>query len=82
MNLNERQFLRQQGGRIRQRREELGWTQADLGQRCGLHRTFIGSVERGERNVAILNLRTIASTLRVKLASLLTDAVEPGPSGR
>jgi transcriptional regulator with XRE-family HTH domain len=79
MNLNERHFLRHLGGRIRQRREELGWTQAGLGDRCGLHRTFIGSVERGERNVAILNLRTIAGTLRVKLSRLLTDASEPAP---
>jgi hypothetical protein len=41
MNLNERHFLRRLGGRIRQRREELGWTQAELGEWCGLHRTFI-----------------------------------------
>jgi hypothetical protein len=38
-----------------------------------LHRTFIGSVERGERNVALLNLRTIARALRVPVAELLTE---------
>jgi hypothetical protein len=36
-----------------------------------LHRTFIGSVERGERNLSILNLRLIAKILRVSLADLL-----------
>ncbi len=77
MNLHERHFLRDVGSRVRQRREDLGWTQAELGERCGLHRTFIGSVERGERNVAILNLRTIASKLRVRLDLLLADAREP-----
>lgn len=46
-------------------------TQEQLGQACGLHRTFIGSVERGERNVAVLNLRLIARALRVDLGELL-----------
>jgi transcriptional regulator with XRE-family HTH domain len=45
-------------------------TQAQLADRCGLHRTFIGSVERGERNVAVLSLRKIARALRLPLAEL------------
>jgi transcriptional regulator with XRE-family HTH domain len=48
-------------------------TQAALADRCGLHRTFIGSVERGERNLSVLNLRRIARTLRVPLTELLED---------
>jgi transcriptional regulator with XRE-family HTH domain len=72
MNLDERNFLRELGRRPRGRREERGWTQAELGERCGLHRTFIGSVERGERNVSVLNLRLIARTLRVSPADLFT----------
>ena len=71
MNLDELSFLRQIGNRIREQRQALGWTQEELGQRCGLHRTFIGSVERGERNVSLLNLRLIATTLRVEVADLL-----------
>jgi transcriptional regulator with XRE-family HTH domain len=38
-----------------------------------MHRTFIGSVERGERNVSIPNLKVIAEVLRVPLAELLTE---------
>ena len=53
-------------------------TQAQLAERCGLHRTFIGSVERGERNVSILNLRLIARVLRVKLADLFSDPPQSG----
>jgi transcriptional regulator with XRE-family HTH domain len=72
MNLKERAFLQELGDRIRERRTALKLTQAELGERCGLHRTFIGSIERGERNVAILNLWQIARTLRVPLAELLS----------
>ena len=54
------------GERVRDRRAGLKLTQQDLGDRCGLHRTFIGSVERGERNVSILNLRQMARALRTE----------------
>lgn len=54
----------------------LGLTQARLGAACRLHRTFIGSVERGERNVAILNLRAIARALRVSMTELLSTNEE------
>jgi transcriptional regulator with XRE-family HTH domain len=74
MNLNDRHLLEQLGFRIRELRNVQGLTQAQLADACDLHRTFIGSVERGERNVAILNLRRIAKALRVSLADLLRDA--------
>jgi transcriptional regulator with XRE-family HTH domain len=48
-------------------------TQQELGDRCELHRTFIGSVERGERNVSILNLRQIAKVLRMKMSELFKE---------
>lgn len=71
MNLDDRKFLRELGSRIRQHRLDRKWTQADLAHRCRLHRTFIGSVERGERNLSILNLRLMAKILRISLADLL-----------
>lgn len=71
MNLEEKRFLELLGARLRERRIECGWTQEDLAAKTGLHRTFIGSVERGERNVSILNLRTLARALRTPLATLL-----------
>jgi len=70
MNLDDKQFLRELGFRIRELRLARKWSQADLGRRCDLHRTFIGSVERGERNLSALNLRRIAKVLRVSLADL------------
>ena len=73
MNLQERKFLSSLGDRIREHRQARGWTQAELADKCDLHRTFIGSVERGERNISILNLRLIARVLRVSLSDLMHD---------
>jgi transcriptional regulator with XRE-family HTH domain len=81
MNLDAAAFLRDLGDRIRSRRVGRGLTQAQLAEQCSLHRTFIGSVERGERNVSVLNLRTIARALRVPLADLFTSPTkESGPA--
>ena len=68
--IDDKRFLVRVGERIRKRREERGLTQQQLGDQCQLHRTFIGSVERGERNVSILNLRLMASVLRIDLSEL------------
>ena len=73
MNRDDRRFLERVGFRVRERRVARNLTQAALAERCGLHRTFIGSVERGERNVAVLSLRKIATALRVSPAELLTE---------
>ena len=75
MNLDDRRFLQRLGDRVRERRAAAGLTQAALAEKCGLHRTFVGSVERGERNVAVLSLRRIAAALRTTPADLLA---EPG----
>ncbi len=75
---DERTFLENLGQRLRSRREARKLTQAHLAEQCGLHRTFIGSVERGERIVSLLNLRLIARVLRVKLADLFSDVAQEG----
>jgi len=72
MNQNDTAFLQRLGDGIRERRTALKLTQARLAESCGLYRTFIGSVERGERNVAVLSLRKIANALRTTTAELLT----------
>ncbi len=81
MNLEEIEFLRSLGNRLRERRVTRGLTQAQLAEHCDLHRTFIGSVERGERNVSILNLRHIAKVLRVPLRELFVEEPRKGESG-
>jgi transcriptional regulator with XRE-family HTH domain len=71
MNIDDRAFLREMGHRIRELRTDRKMTQAQLADACDLHRTFIGSVERGERNISILNLRLLAKKLRVQISEIL-----------
>lgn len=62
------------GEAVRAARKVLGVSQEELAFRCGLHRTYIGSLERGERNVAIVNVVKIAKALRITAAGLLDHA--------
>ena len=62
------------GGVLRERRSGLGLSQEDFAAELGLHRTYIGSVERGERNCGIDNLRRIAEALGVRLSELIREA--------
>lgn len=64
-------ILRSFGARIRARRLELGLSQEKLAELAGLHRTYIGSVERGERNVSLLNIRQIALALKLDPSDLV-----------
>lgn len=57
---------------LRARRAELGLSQEDLADRAGLHRTYVGSVERAERNVSIDNVEKLASAVGATVAALLT----------
>jgi transcriptional regulator with XRE-family HTH domain len=59
------------GETVRARRTLLGLSQAELARRTGLHPTYIGGIERGERNVGVLNLTRLAHALNVPPSSLL-----------
>lgn len=61
---------------IRRLRHERGLSQEELADVCGLHRTYVGSVERGERNVTLSSLETIAKALGVSVVDLLTPEDE------
>ncbi|MEQ1603955.1 MAG: helix-turn-helix transcriptional regulator [Pyrinomonadaceae bacterium] len=58
---------------MRRLRLERGLSQEQLAEVANLHRTYIGSVERGERNVAIDNIERIANALKVSVSSLLEE---------
>lgn len=59
----ERRLLKSFGENLRRARKDAGLSQERLAEQCSLHRTYIGSAERGERNVSILNLHKIANAL-------------------
>ena len=58
---------------IRRLREKHGWSQEDCAEKCGLHRTYIGAVERGERNITIATLERIAAAFEVTPVDLLKE---------
>ncbi len=58
---------------IRTLRRTKGLSQEDLADMCNLHRTYVGSVERGERNVTLSTLEVIAAALGINVPKLLTE---------
>ena len=60
------------GQKVRETRKKLGFSQEELAELSGLHRTYIGAVERGERNITLLNAEKIAVSLQVSLSILVS----------
>ena len=58
------------GRAVRQKRTKLGVSQEAFADMCQLDRTYIGGIERGERNVALVNIEKIAKTLRLSIPKL------------
>lgn len=67
----EHKILRQFGNRVKKLRKAKGWSQEELGERAKLHRTYIGSIERSERNISLLNIERIAKALNTKIENLI-----------
>ena len=65
------------GARVRELRKARGWTLEELSERAGKHYTYIGGLERGDRNVTLEVLQAVATALEVPLKSLFS--LEPHP---
>lgn len=61
------------GNVVRSHREALGMSQEELAARAKLHRTYVGSVERGERNISLKNIFLFARALNISTGRLLTQ---------
>jgi transcriptional regulator with XRE-family HTH domain len=70
-------WLIELGARIRAKRKDAGWTQEALADRAQLDRSYIGGVERGERNVTITTLVAICSAFNCDIAALTLNIPKP-----
>ncbi len=70
--MTDKEILLRLGARLRDLRKDKGLTQEALGEKGGFHFSYIGQIERGEKNVALLNLAKIAEALEVDISQLFT----------
>lgn len=69
------------GRRLVELRKRLGWSQEELSLESGLARSYVGGVERGQRNIALVNICRLAAALGVKPYRLLDFDSETEPKG-
>ena len=73
-------LLAQLGHYLRSEREKRGWSQEQFAFQAGLHRTYVGAVERGEYNVTLLTLRRITHALGITLVDAVrSTSTRKGP---
>jgi transcriptional regulator with XRE-family HTH domain len=73
-------LLKALGQRIRELRTEKGFSQEAFADHCGVHRTFMGTIERGESNLSFQNIARVAAALGVTLSILFMGLEEKAGS--
>ena len=68
--ISKREILIKFGGRVREIRKEKGLSQEELSFKADLHRTYIGMIERAEKNITLINIEKIANALEVSINDL------------
>jgi transcriptional regulator with XRE-family HTH domain len=58
------------GNKIRNLRLQKGWSQEELADKSGFHRTYIGMIERAERNISLRNIEKFAQTFNIEIKNL------------
>ena len=71
--MKEETALKKFGQTIKSERQKIGFSQEKLAFECGLDRTYIGGIERGERNVSFLNIIKIATALKIHPSQLFAE---------
>lgn len=69
--MNKRQLLIKFGKKVREERLRKGLSQEALADIAGVHRTYIGMIERGEKNITLSNIEKIAKALNIKIYELI-----------
>jgi len=58
------------GKKVREERKKLGYSQEVLAEKAGVHRTYIGMIERGEKNITLANIQKVSKALKIKISEL------------
>lgn len=67
------ELLEKFGEKVREERLKRGLSQEDLAGKAGVHRTYIGMIERGEKNITLINIKKVAKALDLAIDKLLTN---------
>ena len=70
MKIDQNKAKKQLGSAIRKKRQEFGYSQEAFAHQCGVHRTYLGAVERGERNISLMNIVRVSNALNMKPSKL------------
>ena len=70
MKIDHNRAKKQLGNAIRKKRQELDYSQETFAYQCGVHRTYMGAIERGERNISLMNIIKISDALNMKPSML------------
>jgi transcriptional regulator with XRE-family HTH domain len=68
-----REILIKFGNKVRKERNKLGLSQEELAAKAGVHRTYIGMIERAEKNITLENIEKVAKALNLKLSDFFSD---------
>ena len=69
--ISKKEILIKFGERVRELRKSKGLSQEELSFKADLHRTYIGMIERGEKNITLVNIEKIANSLEVSINNLI-----------
>lgn len=67
------ELLEKFGEKVREERLKRGFSQEELAAKAGVHRTYIGMIERGEKNITLINIKKVAKALDLAIDKLLTN---------
>ena len=68
-----KEILKRFGHKVREERTKIGISQEELGSRAGVHRTYIGMIERAEKNITLQNIEKICKALNITIGDFFKD---------